>query len=98
MGRKKQRPPYEGAACKDGWNAAGRGAKPHERPNYLSDKEREAFDDGWLERADAIAQENGRLIGYADEKAARASIPVRSSHPLLDGLAQHGIENAEADT
>jgi hypothetical protein len=47
----------EKEAWSDGWSAAGVGAKQHDRQNYLTHGEREAFSLGWEERADRIAWE-----------------------------------------
>jgi hypothetical protein len=44
---KSLRTDAEKEAYKDGWMAAAAGAPRHQRPNYLTHAEREAFNAGW---------------------------------------------------
>jgi len=37
----------EREAYRDGWNAAANNSPRHQRPNYQTHQEREAFDLGW---------------------------------------------------
>lgn len=69
-------------AFRDGWNTAGNGGHQHERPNYLTRKERDAFAVGWDERAERIAlgyRDNDLPISNSD--ATRAT-PGRRGDPL----------------
>ena len=51
---------YKRDAYWDGWNACGAGTVRHDRPNYPTHDEREAFGAGWDDRADRLA------AGYLD--------------------------------
>ena len=61
---------FKKAAYCDGWAVCGAGGLRHDRPAYLTHGEREAFNQGWEDRAERIA------YGYDDhpqQEAAKAS-------------------------
>ena len=49
-------------AYQEGWNVRGAGGARHDRPNYLTNDEREAFGKGWDDRADDMAFDALRQI------------------------------------
>jgi hypothetical protein len=51
---------HEAAAFRDGWNVATNVAPRNQRPNYLTNAEREALDRGWYSRHHGISPDNVR--------------------------------------
>jgi len=51
----------EKEAWMEGWRAAGHQEPHYKRPNYQTSEERDAFQNGWDERAERIA------MGYRDD-------------------------------